>query len=75
MQLTQKYQMASGALKNGNITTPITNGRLRGDQITFTRRGHDLHRPRRGQHDDRNDIDGRGLARDAVLTITAERGE
>src|SRR5688572_13456858 len=30
MQLTQKYQMASGALKNGNITTPITNGRLRG---------------------------------------------
>jgi hypothetical protein len=36
MQLTQKYQMASGALKNGNNTTPITNGRLRGDQITFT---------------------------------------
>ena len=36
MQLTQKYQMASGALKNGNITTPITNGRLRGDEITFT---------------------------------------
>jgi len=36
IELTQKYQMASGTLKNGNNSTPITNGRLRGDQITFT---------------------------------------
>jgi len=36
LELTQKYQMASGTLKNGNISTPVTNGRLLGAQITFT---------------------------------------
>ena len=28
--------MISGTLKSGNVATPITNGRLRGDQISFT---------------------------------------
>ena len=36
IELTQKFQMASGTLRNGNNSTPITNGRLRGDEITFT---------------------------------------
>jgi hypothetical protein len=34
--LTQKFQMASGILRSGSAAIPITNGRLRGDQITFT---------------------------------------
>jgi hypothetical protein len=36
LELTQKYQMVSGTLKNGNNSTPISNGRLRGDELTFT---------------------------------------
>jgi len=36
LTLTQEFQMLSGALRAGNGSTPITDGRLRGDQITFT---------------------------------------
>ncbi len=35
LTLKQKYQTVSGALKSGNVVTPVTEGRLRGDQITF----------------------------------------
>lgn len=34
--LKQEYQMLSGTLTSGGGSTPITGGRLRGDQITFT---------------------------------------
>ena len=37
--LKQTFQMVSGTLKNGNVTTPITNGRLAGDRIGFTAGG------------------------------------
>lgn len=33
--IKQSYQMITGTLKSGNNSTPITNGRLRGDQISF----------------------------------------
>jgi SAM-dependent methyltransferase len=38
LALTQKYQMVSGTLKSGTNSSPI-NGRLNGDQITFTAGG------------------------------------
>jgi SAM-dependent methyltransferase len=39
LTLKQTFQMISGTLKSGNVSTPITNGRLRGDQISFTAGG------------------------------------
>lgn len=36
LQLEQKFQMVSGALSAGGVSTPVTNSRLRGNQITFT---------------------------------------
>ncbi len=35
LTLKQTYQMVSGTLKPGNNTIPITNGKLKGDQISF----------------------------------------
>jgi hypothetical protein len=37
--LTQTFQMISGTLKNGSNTAQISNGKLNGDQITFTAGG------------------------------------
>ena len=34
--LTQSFQMVSGTLRTGASSTPITDGRLRGDQISFS---------------------------------------
>jgi precorrin-6B methylase 2 len=39
LALKQTFQMVSGTLRSGNVSTPITNGRLRGDQISFTAGG------------------------------------
>jgi SAM-dependent methyltransferase len=39
LTLKQTFQMVSGTLKSGNNTTQIANGRLRGDQISFTAGG------------------------------------
>ena len=39
LALKQEFQMLSGALKSGSQSTPITNGRLLGDQITFSAGG------------------------------------
>jgi hypothetical protein len=39
LALKQTYQMISGALKSGANNTPITNGKLTGDQISFTAGG------------------------------------
>ncbi len=39
LTLKQEFQMLSGALKSGSQSTPITNGRLLGDQITFSAGG------------------------------------
>ena len=35
LTLTQRFQLLSGTLGSGSSATPIANGRLRGDQITF----------------------------------------
>ena len=35
LSLKQTFQMISGTLRNGNVTTPIS-GKLNGDQISFT---------------------------------------
>jgi hypothetical protein len=37
--LEQKYQVVSGTLKNGNVVAPVMDGKLSGDQITFTAGG------------------------------------
>lgn len=36
LTLEQKFQMVSGSLRSGAVVHPITNGRLRGEEITFT---------------------------------------
>jgi precorrin-6B methylase 2 len=36
LTLKQTFQMISGTLKSGNVIAPITNGKLNGDEITFT---------------------------------------
>lgn len=36
LTLQQNFQMVSGTLASGGTSTPVTNGRLRGDEITFT---------------------------------------
>ena len=38
-RLDQKYQMVSGTLRNGESTTPLTDGKLKGEEITFTAGG------------------------------------
>jgi Methyltransferase domain len=40
LALKQTFQMVSGTLKSGNASTPITNGKLSGDQISFTAGGN-----------------------------------
>ena len=35
LTLNQEFQMVSGTLKSGSNTTPITNGKLHGDEFTF----------------------------------------
>jgi precorrin-6B methylase 2 len=40
LALKQTFQMVSGALRSGNVSTPVSNGRLNGDQITFTAGGN-----------------------------------
>jgi len=39
LALKQTYQMISGTLKSASNSTPITNGKLHGDQISFTAGG------------------------------------
>ena len=39
LTLKQTFQMISGTLKSGNVSAPITNGKLSGDQISFTAAG------------------------------------
>jgi len=39
LAVKQTYQNFTGTLKNGNVVTPITNGKLKGDEITFTAGG------------------------------------
>jgi precorrin-6B methylase 2 len=39
LTLEQTFQMVSGTLKSGNVAAPITNGKLNGDQISFTAGG------------------------------------
>ena len=36
LALKQTFQMLSGSLRNENVTTPISNAKMLGDQITFT---------------------------------------
>jgi SAM-dependent methyltransferase len=36
LTLKQTYQMLAGTLKSGSVVAPVTNGKLNGDQITFT---------------------------------------
>src|SRR3990172_7096329 len=39
LTLKQSFQMITGTLKTGNNSTPIANGKLKGDQITFNAGG------------------------------------
>ncbi len=39
LALKQEYQKVSGTLKSGNVSAPISRGRLRGDEISFMAAG------------------------------------
>ncbi len=39
LSLKQTFQMLSGALRNGKVTSPISNAKMLGDQISFTAAG------------------------------------
>jgi len=39
LAIKQTFQNFTGTLKNGNVVAPITDGKLKGDQITFTAGG------------------------------------
>jgi len=39
LALKQNFQMISGTLKSGNSATPVTNGKVNGEQISFTAGG------------------------------------
>jgi hypothetical protein len=39
LALKQEYQKVSGTLKSGNVSAPISRGRLRGDEISFMTAG------------------------------------
>jgi len=39
LALKQTFQMLTGTLKNGNVTAPISDAKMNGDQITFTAAG------------------------------------
>lgn len=39
LTLKQEFQTFTGTIANGNVITPITDGRLKGDEITFTAAG------------------------------------
>jgi SAM-dependent methyltransferase len=39
LKLEQNFQMISGTLKSANVAAPVTEGKLAGDQITFTAGG------------------------------------
>ena len=41
LALKQEFQTFTGTITNGNVVTPITDGRLKGDEITFTAGGVD----------------------------------
>lgn len=41
LAIKQTFQNFTGTIKNGNVVTPITNGKLKGDEITFTAGGTD----------------------------------
>ena len=34
--IKQTFQTFTGTIKNGNVITPITDGKLKGDEISFT---------------------------------------
>ena len=39
LAIKQAFQNFTGTIKNGNVITPVTNGKLKGDEISFTAGG------------------------------------
>jgi len=69
LTLKQDFQYISGTLSNGNVTAPISNGKLTGDQIHFTAAGADYTGKVNG-----NSIEGVRKAGGSDETWTATRG-
>jgi SAM-dependent methyltransferase len=68
LTLRQTFQMVDGTIRRGGVTTPIANGRLRGDEIVLTADGAQY----RGRITGRT-IEGTVSTRGAVLPWTATR--
>jgi len=42
LTLKQQFQMVSGTMRSGNVVAPIANGKLKGDEITFSAGGREF---------------------------------
>ncbi len=69
LKLTQTFQYVTGTLSNGNVTAPISDGKLTGDQIKFTAGGAEYSGTVNG-----NTIEGVRKAGDNEGKWTASRG-
>ena len=69
LTLTQKFQMVTGTLGS----TAISDGKLRGDEITFTRRRREVHRQGERQLDERNEWRRRQVVGHAQVAVGATR--
>jgi precorrin-6B methylase 2 len=70
LTLNQQFQMVSGTLSANGKSTPITNGKLRGDQLTFTVAGTDYTGKVSGDR-----IEGVAVAAGNRQNWTAARGQ
>src|SRR5262245_25827746 len=68
LTLNQEFQMVTGVLTTGGTSLPISNGRLRGDQITFTAAGSEYSGKVAGDR-----IEGAASVDGRKQTFTADR--
>jgi hypothetical protein len=68
LTLRQTFQMVDGTIRRGVVTTPMVNGRLRGDEIVLTAGGAQYRGRTTGKA-----IEGTVSTRGAVLPWTATR--
>jgi SAM-dependent methyltransferase len=69
LTLKQQFQMISGTMRSGNVVAPIANGKLKGDEITFSAGGREFKGRVNGDV-----IEGTSEAGESKATWRATRG-
>jgi SAM-dependent methyltransferase len=69
LTLKQQFQMVSGTMRSGNVVAPIANGKLKGDEITFSAGGREFKGRVNGDV-----IEGTSEAGESKATWRATRG-